>query len=475
MGDFGCFFEMNLGTQATTFTGTRFYMSPQLLQKCVGLGKTYSAVKADVFSLGMTLYAMANLSPDESWPLDSLEETARTKVLPLPYTEALKRLLLIMVSEKEKGRPTMQAVLQCAETAITNADIAAQKEEAAGYKRALTLLQRQKTLLGEVVSAEMCLKLGQVYSRFGQWAEAEAALSQGLDLPASHSSLYIRNVLAETYIQRYQWRDCISVCEHALKTERKSGQILELQKTLYYLAYSHYRLGSWLVITSKLDEILVSDCAESKCLTLLITATRLSSEGNKQEACYRYEEGLKLARQMRFCYLFFGCCVFELGYLHWEKGEEAKAESLYLQCRDFCQTHFPKSLLLATCFDKLGSLDYESNRLDQAEQHWIQAKDLFQTHSPHSIALIDILISIGTLYSKSNKSYQAEQSWIQAEKLCQAHFPLSITLAYCFEHLGNLYAASNRQEMAEQHLIQAKELYQTTSLCQFHSLSALKT
>ena len=269
-------------------------MSPQLREKLLGLADTYSAFKADVFSLGMTLYAMASLtSLYDAWPNSSLEQTAQSYVGVLSYSETIKDLLLTMLSLRERDRPDMQTVLECANIEGAKYDLArAQEMKAAGdYHRALELLQR----VGRD-SAEVCVLLGQVYSHFGRWTEAEAVITQGLHLP-SDFTVQLRNTLAETYYQRGQYKDCIAHCELSLSGGK--GPTFELQRALYYLAKTHYWLEDGLGgrQVDKWTEVLVSDTPQTKCLTLLITADRQYDEGSTKEAMSGYEEGLELARK----------------------------------------------------------------------------------------------------------------------------------------------------------------------------------
>ena len=111
LGDFGCYFEKKYSTLA--------YMSPQQRQAYLGQARQYSAFKTDVFELGMTTLAMASLDlPVEAWPLDRVDQTAVEKVQPLPFSSALKALLLEMLLEREESRPEMRAVLQTASSAV---------------------------------------------------------------------------------------------------------------------------------------------------------------------------------------------------------------------------------------------------------------------------------------------------------------------------------------------------------------------
>lgn len=111
-----------MGDPATTFEGTLQYMSIQ--QKQVGLGEIphYDHFKADVFGLGMTIYAVATLKQPEAWATTTFEEKIRSKVPLLSYSQAIKDLLLIMLLEDEQRRATMQEVLEIA-TKWWNADV----------------------------------------------------------------------------------------------------------------------------------------------------------------------------------------------------------------------------------------------------------------------------------------------------------------------------------------------------------------
>ncbi|MBV5279750.1 MAG: tetratricopeptide repeat protein, partial [Actinobacteria bacterium] len=272
-------------------------MSPQLRESILGLADTYSAFKADVFSLGMTVYAMASLtSPYDAWPIVSLERTARANVGALECCETLKGLLLTMLLLRETDRPDMQTVLECANIEGAKYDLArAQEMKAAGdYHRALELLQR----VGRD-SAEVCVLLGQVYSHFGRWTEAEAVLTQGLHLP-SDLTVQLRN----------------AHCELSLSGGK--GPTFERQKALYYLARSHYKLGDGLGRrqVDKWTEVLVSDTPQTKCLTLLITADRQRIKGSTKEAVSGYEEGLELARKQCADSLFTASSTFQLAFLY---------------------------------------------------------------------------------------------------------------------------------------------------------------
>ena len=113
LGDFGCVFVRKNTERASTPAGTIAYMSPQ--QRLVYCGELdrYNTFKGDVFSLGMTLYAMSSLSlPKDPWPTRKLAQEANAKIEILPYSTRWKELLLAMLSPGEEERVTMQLVLE---------------------------------------------------------------------------------------------------------------------------------------------------------------------------------------------------------------------------------------------------------------------------------------------------------------------------------------------------------------------------
>ena len=410
-------------------------MSPQLREKLLGQAETYSAFKADVFSLGMTLYAMASLtSLDVPWLITSLEQTVQSKVGALPYSETLKALLIAMLSHRETDRPDMQTVLERVSIESAKYDLvrtAAQLKAAGDYQRALDLLQ----CVGSV-SAEVCLELGQVYSHFGRWAEAEAVLAQGLSIQ-SNLTVQLNNVLAETHFQRRQYKQCIAACDQALATGQ--GPTFELQKALFYLAKSHYWLGDGLGgrLVDQWARVLVSDTPRTKCLPLLIIADRQRVEGNAKEAVSGYEAGLELAREQCPDSLFTAISSLHLAWLYVDTHRREKADQLYLQAKVLCQTHFPQSVQLAKCLNNLGLLYYNTHRFEQSEQFYLQAKALYQTHFPLSVPLANCLYNLGLLYKSQERKEEASEKMRESEGV-YAHLGLQADVADCQRQLKTL-------------------------------------
>ena len=431
-------------------------MSPQQRMTCLGFLDTYSAFKADVFSLGMTLYALTSLT--------SLSEPQNIASFPpkvgaLLCTENLKCLLLLMTSEQEKDRPTMQEVLMYANIENAKYDLAkaVQMRETGDYQRTLELLELPKTVLKEDTDTDkVCLELGLVYSHFGKWAEVEAIQAQGLSVH-SNCTLQLNNILAETYFQRGQYKDCISVCERTLASGK--GPTFELQKALYYLADSHYWLEDGLGIeqVDKWAEVLVSDSPHTQCLTLLIIADKQAIEGNA-DAVRGYEAGLELAGQYLPHCLFTACSRNHLGELYDDALKPEIAEQHYSQAKHLCQTHFPLSHTFANCLYNLGVLYDDTRRTKEAEELYLQAKNLCETHFPLSHTLARCLNNLGLLYENTHRTIEAEELYLQATDLCKAQFPHSIELASCLNNLGLLYANSPVPQKAEPLYLQSEQL-----------------
>lgn len=377
------------------------------------------------------------------------------------YSESIKDLLQRMLCESEQDRPKMETIMQHAISqlipqAIQNAVFS---RETGNYERALEELRSCETLLG-VRSAELCLELGRLYSHFGQWVEAVTVLTQGLQLPSSQFTLQLNNVLAETYYQKGQYKECISQCELILATGIHSGSIFELQKALYYLSNSHYSLGDELGVRSVIEwkQVLVSDSPKTRCLTLLIEADRMHFEDNKRQAVVKYARGLEVALQELPNSLCTACSMRELGRLYEDLGDLVKAEALYVQCRDLCQIHFPSSFPLAKCFYNLAMLYMQTNRGEKAATLYLEGIYLLQTHFPYSEILPYCLYNLGILHVKKNRGEKAEEVLLEAEKLLRTHFPRSETLPKCLIALAVLYVKTNTLEKAEALYLQGIEL-----------------
>lgn len=506
VGDFGCFFDKKMISQAETVAGTLAYMSPQQRQAFIGQATSYHAFKADVFSLGMTLYALASLSTlNEAWPIDSsMEQYVRSKVEPLPYSQTLKSLLLTMLSVREANRPTMQSILEQV-VLEDSVELGMQGREAGNYEKALEALQRGREMQGTSFNSESCLELGTVLAHFGKWTEAEEVLTQGLDLQPSLESelaLQLSNAIAETHYQAGQWTETVAACERTLTVGENSGHIFELQCALYYLANAHFWLedGQGIEVLQSWSPILTSNTPKSKCLTYLFTANRRRIEEKKEEAVRYYRNGLELAKQLlpssylTICSMlelaslsdssnselyeqvkglcevhypnsfYYARCLNCLGVVYSDLDRNEPAEELFLQAKDLFQTHFPLSIEFAKNLCSLGTLYKDTNRAEAADQFFLHAKDIYQTQASQSVLLPRFLFKLGLLYyNDTNMRSAAEQHWVQARDIYQRQFPEDIDFARCLFQLGELYCETNRGEAAEQHWLQARDLLKASA------------
>ena len=483
-------FEGRIKTSEPPKTKKQAYLSPQQRG-------TYDPFKADVFALGMTLYALASLTFPDEWPTHTLEKKAKTMVVSLSCSQPLKRLLGSMFSEREQDRPSLQAVLECAMKPQVQKACAA--VETGKYDKALEMLQTYRTELGGVESAALCVELGKVYSHFGQWAEAEEMVQLGLKLQCIDSTSQLAIVLAEIQYQQGLWADCISTCELLLQAEKRSECILDLQMAVYYLARAHDCLADGLgsAVVSQWSKLLLNDSVAAQCLSLFIRAGRLYVEGNWRLATKNYVDGLELAWQAFPHCLFTACSMLDLGCLYRQQNLLAKAESLYMQCRYLCETHYPLSCLVPLYLSNLGTLYRDSNRPEQAEQLLLQARDFYLDHFPdsellpeyisylallyedskqpdlaelcysqatdhyhtESIGLVNCLMHLGVLHYDSGRVEQAERCWTQVVDLTHSHFPLSTQLPDSLSYLGQLYTSQGRMQEAGERLRRAGQAY----------------
>lgn len=105
--DFGNAKNVNCGDRENTVVGTPVYLSPQLRQN---LGNSdfaeYNPFKADVYSLGLSLYYAATLqSPRVLASQDHLAANTQAAVDSLQCSDSFKRVLTSMLQEGEADRP----------------------------------------------------------------------------------------------------------------------------------------------------------------------------------------------------------------------------------------------------------------------------------------------------------------------------------------------------------------------------------
>ena len=115
VGDFGSSIrnEETEGAVSSELAGTPLYLSPTLRAKYLNqltsdedFASVHNPYKSDVYSLGISFIAMANLqSPDHLATLDSLEEKLEATIVAVPYSESVRKILRMMLKVTETQRP----------------------------------------------------------------------------------------------------------------------------------------------------------------------------------------------------------------------------------------------------------------------------------------------------------------------------------------------------------------------------------
>ena len=111
IGDLGHVAPVNSGAEVTAEEGDCRYMAPELLKMVVDNTKL---TKADIFSLGLTIYEAASLKPLPKNSLDdpNYENIQRGKLQYLNwFSEDLNNLILSMVNPDPNLRPTAARVI----------------------------------------------------------------------------------------------------------------------------------------------------------------------------------------------------------------------------------------------------------------------------------------------------------------------------------------------------------------------------
>ena len=106
VGDFGASRYLIADEADATTVGTPSYLSPKLREGLMrhSSSVTHNAYKSDVFSLGLTLLALALLGPTRL-PLNYSETGFRQVVESIGYSEQFKQLIYWMINYQEEHRP----------------------------------------------------------------------------------------------------------------------------------------------------------------------------------------------------------------------------------------------------------------------------------------------------------------------------------------------------------------------------------
>lgn len=113
LGDFGSSkYTLSQAMDMHTIQGSPYFLSPalkQALQRVSGglsQGISHNLFKSDVYSLGLTWLYMAKLAPSQLLiKVENLRENTEEEIRNLPYSDKLKRTILLMLTVEEGQRP----------------------------------------------------------------------------------------------------------------------------------------------------------------------------------------------------------------------------------------------------------------------------------------------------------------------------------------------------------------------------------
>lgn len=112
--DFGVAAQLTANSnKRTTIAGTPFWMAPEVIRE----GDNYN-VKADIWSLGITLYELATGNPPysekgASWAMAMIEKQAPPRLEGREYPSALKECIALCLDENPDERPSADDLMKC--------------------------------------------------------------------------------------------------------------------------------------------------------------------------------------------------------------------------------------------------------------------------------------------------------------------------------------------------------------------------
>lgn len=97
----------------TTMAGTPYWMAPEVIRE----GDTYNA-KADIWSLGITIYEIATGNPpycdkDAMWAMQMISKLTPPRLEGREYSSALKEAIALCLDENPEERPSAEDLLKC--------------------------------------------------------------------------------------------------------------------------------------------------------------------------------------------------------------------------------------------------------------------------------------------------------------------------------------------------------------------------
>lgn len=112
--DFGVAARISLtASKRTTMAGTPYWMAPEVIRE----GDTYN-VKADIWSLGITLYELATGNPpycdkDALWAMQLILKLTPPRLEGREYSPALKEAVALCLDENPQERPMAEELFKC--------------------------------------------------------------------------------------------------------------------------------------------------------------------------------------------------------------------------------------------------------------------------------------------------------------------------------------------------------------------------
>lgn len=112
--DFGVAAQLTSNSlKRTTMAGTPFWMAPEVIRE----GAQYN-VKADIWSLGITIYEIATGNPPyaekgSSWAMAMIEKLTPPRLEGREYPPALKECIALCLDENPEERPSADELLRC--------------------------------------------------------------------------------------------------------------------------------------------------------------------------------------------------------------------------------------------------------------------------------------------------------------------------------------------------------------------------
>lgn len=111
--DFGVATRMSVNSKRTTMAGTPYWMAPEVIRT----GDSYDS-KADIWSLGITIYEIATGNPpycdkDALWAMQMISKLTPPRLEGREFSVALKECIALCLDENPEERPSADDLFKC--------------------------------------------------------------------------------------------------------------------------------------------------------------------------------------------------------------------------------------------------------------------------------------------------------------------------------------------------------------------------